>query len=225
MERRVLLAIFLAFLVLYVWQAAVVKPVPKPAQTPASPAASPAIPPVTPGGTQTPAAPANAEKPPVATAPAAAPLVADTSERDVRVETRDVIAVFTNRGARLKSWRLKRYLDQGRQPQELLETTLPEHPLPFTLRAMTDVLSKTLNESLYTVSGAPTPGESSTPIDVRFEYRDSGVHAIKEFHFDPASYIVTFHAAVRESDRAVSPAIVWGPAVGDTGEQSRYITP
>ena len=31
MERRVLLAIFLAFLVLYVWQAVFVKPVPKPA--------------------------------------------------------------------------------------------------------------------------------------------------------------------------------------------------
>ena len=30
MERRVLLAIFLAFLVLYVWQAVFVKPVPKP---------------------------------------------------------------------------------------------------------------------------------------------------------------------------------------------------
>ena len=30
MERRVLLAIFLAFLVLYVWQALFVKPVPKP---------------------------------------------------------------------------------------------------------------------------------------------------------------------------------------------------
>jgi len=51
----------------------------------------------------------------------------------VRIETRDIIAVFTNRGARLKSWRLKHYFDQKHQPQELLETDeLPTQPLPFT---------------------------------------------------------------------------------------------
>ena len=55
----------------------------------------------------------------------------------MRVETRDVIAVFTNKGARLKSWRLKHYLDQQKQPQELIEH-LPSQPLPFTLRAGTD---------------------------------------------------------------------------------------
>ncbi len=37
-------------------------------------------------------------------------LVGDTAEHDIRVETNDLIAVFTNRGARLKSWRLKHYL-------------------------------------------------------------------------------------------------------------------
>ena len=37
------------------------------------------------------------------------------------METGDVIAVFTNRGARLKSWRLKHYLDDEKQPQELVE--------------------------------------------------------------------------------------------------------
>src|SRR4029077_6969113 len=106
MERRVLLAIFLAFLVLYVWQAVFVKPVPKPAGATTSPNASTAAPEGTasaPPGVS-PAGPAEAEKQGPA-APTAAPLVADSAERDVRVETRDVIALFTNRGARLKSWR------------------------------------------------------------------------------------------------------------------------
>src|SRR4051812_4488940 len=135
MERRVLLAIFLAFLVLYVWQAVVVKPVPKPAPGTATPPSA-----TTPGRGATPgAAPMEAEapsgspnqSPPAIAAPAAAPLVAGTSEQDVRVETQDVVAVFTNRGARLKSWRLKRYFDQQRRPQELLETDeLPTQPLP-----------------------------------------------------------------------------------------------
>src|SRR2546427_8124224 len=116
MERRVLLAIFLAFLVLYAWTS-FVKPVAKPAST--SNATAPAAGPSTPRGD----AQLNAEAPPPAPAPAkppdaraAAPLVAETAERDVRVETPDVIAVFTNRGARLKSWRLKHYFDPQGQP-------------------------------------------------------------------------------------------------------------
>ena len=60
MERRVLLAIFLAFLVLYVWQALFVKPVPKPAAGTAPPTASR---PVTPGPTSPAAGVAKATAP------------------------------------------------------------------------------------------------------------------------------------------------------------------
>ena len=109
----------------------------------------------------------------------------------MRVETRDVIAVFTNKGARLKSWRLKHYLDQQRQPQELIEH-LPSQPLPFTLRAGNEATTATLNDGLYTVSGAPPAASEAAPVDLRFEYRDSaGIHAVKEFHLDPTSYIFT----------------------------------
>jgi YidC/Oxa1 family membrane protein insertase len=227
MERRVLLAIFLAFLVIYVWQGLFVKPAPKPAPVAGTPPVSgpPSTSPATgagagSGATPAPAAPAT----PPAVAEAAAPLVADTAERDVRVETRDVIAVFTNRGARLKSWRVKGYLDQQRQPQELVEREIAGQPLPFTLRTTDDAVSATLNNGLYIVSGAPAGGEIASPVDVGFEYRDSGgVSAVKTFHFDPASYVVTYHGTIKHGDRTLSPAIVWGPAVGDTGEQSSYV--
>ena len=33
----------------------------------------------------------------------------------------------------------------------------------------------------------------------------------------------TFHATVTVNDRPLSPAIEWGPAVGDVGENSRYV--
>ena len=73
--------------------------------------------------------PALAPQPPsCAPPPAATALIGDTIERDVRVETADVIAVFTNRGARLKSWRLKHYLDQEKQPQELVVSLVSAAP-------------------------------------------------------------------------------------------------
>src|SRR5437868_6275058 len=111
MERRVLIAIFLSFIVLYAYQAFVVKPVPKPQPSAAqsSQAAKPGL-----AATTTTPAPIAAVAPAAAPVSAAAALVGDSTERDIRIETRDVIAVVTNRGARLKSWRLKKYLDQER---------------------------------------------------------------------------------------------------------------
>ena len=225
MEKRVLLAIFLAFLVLYAWQAVFVKPVPKDARTPANTAATGAegSPAASTPGTTVPSSVALAS-PTAPTAPAAEPLVTAGAERDVRVETRDIVAVFTNRGARLKSWRLKHYFDQQQQPQELVVSQLATQPLPFTLRTANDATTTTLNDALFAVSGEPSSAAGPAAVDLRFEYSDrSGLRAVKEFHFDPSSYIVTFRATVTEGDRVVTPAILWGPGVGDSGELSRYV--
>jgi len=229
MERRVLIAIFLCFLVLYLWQALVVKPVPKPAvaATPATASGTPIAGAAAPSDTAAPGQTAlpGTEAPPVAEVPAAAALVGETLERDIRVETPNIIAVFTNRGARLKSWKLKRYLDKQKQPQELVESEL--EPLPFTLRTADDHANAILNRALYTVRDAPSDGTSSSspgPTDLRFEYRDSaGVQAVKEFHLEPSSYILTFRANVNVADRTVPASIVWGPAVGDHLETSSLI--
>jgi YidC/Oxa1 family membrane protein insertase len=220
MERRVLVAIFLSFLVLYVYQTYVVKPVPKTAKT-SAPAAQTASGDAVPaaGAAVSPNAPAEAETP---AAPAAAALVGEPNERDIRVETQDVVAVFTNRGARLKSWRLKKYLDRERQPQELIEHTLSTQPLPFTLASADEQLDRTLNGALYAVNDPPI-STITAPTDLRFEYSDSaGVHAVKEFRLTPESYVVTFRAAVSSGPRALNPVILWGPAVGDVAEVSRY---
>ena len=218
MERRVLVAIFLSFAVLYAYQTLVVRPAPgrpggqsAPATT--APGTGPASSPST-----VPSAPAGALEQPPATesSPAATPLIGESSERDVRVETREVIAIFTNRGARLKSWRLKRFLDQQQEPQELVATDLAgTKPLPFSLRTPGKALTATLNGAIYAVSELPANGAAqSSPTEVSFEYRDSAVHATKTFRFEPDSFVVTVRAVVSEGDREIIPAIEWGPAVG-----------
>jgi YidC/Oxa1 family membrane protein insertase len=231
MERRVLFAIFLCFLVLYLWEALVVKPVPKPgtAGGPTSSASSAATAPsATPSAgevTKSPGGVAAPSMPPTATpaAGAAQPVLSETTERDIRVETKDVIAIFTNRGARLKSWRLKRYLDPKKQPQELIESEANGRTLPFTLRTPDEQVNTSLNAALYAVSGVPPGGAApSAPVDLRFEYRDSaGLHAVKQFHLDSSSFVVSFSDAVAVGERALPAAIVWGPAVGDIGAASR----
>src|SRR5262245_14279165 len=226
MERRVLVAILLSFVVLYAYQALVVKPVPPngSANVPAAGNATGAPGPTAATGSASTSAPtsppttAGAESPKGTRAEA---LVSDGAEREITVETRDVIAVFTNRGGRLKSWRLKHYLDQRTEPQELI-AQLPNQPLPFTLRTPSDTATQSINNALYSVTGAPA-AQTSAPIDLRFEYRDtSGVSSVKTFHFEPTAYVMTFRATVASGSTPLPVAVMWGPGVGDTSVASSY---
>ena len=232
MERRVLIAIFLSFIVLYAYQSLIVKPQQKAAASATSSKAGATTaagnapgntPAGAPGGSSAGSSSGSSQggATPESTAPTA--VTGEATEREIRVETRDIIATFTNRGARLKSLRLKHYLDRQRQPQEIIESHLVGEPLPFTLQTKSEPLNATINSSLYAVTGATTLNDS-TPTDLRFEYRDSaGAHVVKTFHIEPASYILTFHAEVAQGDVSQPYAIVWGPAMGDVAEASRYV--
>jgi YidC/Oxa1 family membrane protein insertase len=219
MERRVLLAIFLSFLVVFVYQTLVIKPVPKP--VPATGKTEPVETPSTPPPS---AAPEPAR--PVVERPVATPLLSESAERDVPVETKDVIAVFTNRGARLKSWRLRHYRNAQGEPQELIERERPAsgpggvetQALPFTLKAQDTSVTNALTQGLYAVTQA-----SQSPLALRFEYRDSsGLQAVKQFSLDPSSYVLTFRASITQGNRALPATVLWGPAVGDTAEVRQY---
>ncbi len=216
MERRVLLAIFLSFLVVFVYQSVIMKPVPPPAATAEPPA---------PQSSTAQSPPPEPARPPVER-PVATLLVGESAERDVPVETENVVAVFTNRGGRLKSWRLKHYRDAHGDPQELIERdlsaagggTVETQALPFTLRVPDRGITDTINQGLYAVTAA-----QAGAVDLRFEYRDSsGLRVTKQFHLDPSSYVVSFRASIAQGDRALPGTVLWGPALGDTAEVSRY---
>lgn len=202
MERRVLIAILLSFLVVYGYQSFFTEPTPAPT-TATSPGAA--------GGAAVPAATGTASVP-----PAAASVAGDAADRDVRVETAHVVALFTNRGGRLKSWKLKDYRDNNGEPLELVDPTVAtSHPLPFSLSVPDAETTLALNSSIYSVqesnNGAPR---------LVFEYRsEAGVVARKEFGIDPNSYLVTLSVSVSQNGSALAPTLLWGPGLGDNDSQ------
>ena len=173
MERRVLLAVFLSFLVLFGYQTFIVKPKkPTPPPTPAP----------------TPAAPVEAAAPPAPapTAPAAAVLTGESAERRIVIETSRVKATFSNRGALLESWLLKDYLDSTGKPLDLVPPSLTRpalHPLSVTVGDA--ALSDRLNTALYQASsGDVNLGDKSGSL--QFTFRDaSGVSVVKTIDFQP----------------------------------------
>jgi YidC/Oxa1 family membrane protein insertase len=160
----------------------------------------------------------------------AAPLVADREERDIVVETRAVRAVFTNRGARLKSWQLKTYLDLQKKPQELVAAYMPDYRArPFDLKVDDEAANAALKVALFKTS-AGNDGRvdvSQGAETVTFEYKDaSGLSARKAFTFEPTGFIVRVAVDVQAGGKALNPTVLWGLGLGDQipgTAASRYV--
>jgi YidC/Oxa1 family membrane protein insertase len=227
MERRLLLAIVLTFVVLTAYQWLI----PMPQQAPATqqPAGAPT------SGAPTSAAPTPpAPQTPVATpAPPPGPAVetvrADTAERTVTVENGVVRAVFSNRGATLAAWELLTYAGPDGRPVDLVPHDVPaDQPKPFSLKLDDAATSARLNSALFSVEGGgATMSATSAPVTLAFEYQDAaGLHARKQFTLKPNSYEVLVSATVTNAGRAVNPFVQWGPGLGDvlaTGGGSMFM--
>jgi YidC/Oxa1 family membrane protein insertase len=217
MEKRVLIAVFLSFLVLYAYQAIVPqpkRPTPRPAPAAVTEPAASTVATTPASDTAGQAAPVD---PPIVV-PATAPLVGDTAERDIVVEAGAVRATFTNHGAILKSWQLTRYLDREGKPIDMVPAGLPaSSPRPFTLRVADPVKTARLNSALYQSAAAGTLDATSTATTVTFVFDSGdGLRARKVFRIDPESYVLTFSVEVTDGDATLNPAIEWGPGLGDS---------
>ena len=210
MQRQFLIAILLSFLVIYGWQA--IFPPPKPTPPPQQPQQVTKAP----SGTATPVTTA---PDPAAQAPnveAAKPLVAAAAEQEIKVTIGEFVeATFSNRGATLTSWRLKRYKDGLGEPLELIPHNVAGAVRPFTLEFDDPAITAALREALF------KPDQSSlsvgdTASTLAFEYRDAnGLVARKTFSFSNAQpYVLRYSADVRAGDRELVPTVKWGPALG-----------
>ena len=223
MERRVLLAVFLSFLVLYGYQALFVPPAPAPdpaatttlQQGEEPPAPQPASPST---GTPAPMPSDRSQGGPISAVerPIPDPVVDDTQPRDIIVESDVFRAVFTNRGAELVSWQLKNYLTNG-QPVELVLPSLPpEEPWPFTVTFENEGLTYLADQALYrpTSSALRLREETET---LAFEYQDAGGFSIrKAYTFNPSTspYVLRLSVEARLGDEVLQTAVQWGPALG-----------
>lgn len=215
MERRVLLAISLSFLVLFGYQTFLApKPPPDAAGGTAPPAAAATAPAPAATGAQGGVAP----QAPVVTGPTDT-LVGETEVRSITVETTHVRAVFSNRGARLEHWQLKDYHDSAGQPVDLVPVAVAATPgTPFSLRSDDAQVTADLNQAVYRVTGAAgnTVDATSAPATLTFEMETgSGLRARKVFTLAPESYVIGFSANVERQGQPIVTTIDWGAGLGD----------
>jgi YidC/Oxa1 family membrane protein insertase len=224
MERRLLLAIVLTFVVLtaYQWLVPMSQPA-QPTQTAAPVATAPLA--------QPPAVSAAPTPPAVATPEAVAPVEtvhADTAERTITVDNGVVRARFSNRGATLIAWELLNYMGPDGKPVDLVPHDVPPNqPKPFSLKLDDAAKTTRVNDALFTSTSSGMVDAKSAPVTIAFEYQDAGgLHARKQFTLGPNSYEVTVTINVTEDGRAVNPFVQWGLGLGDvlaTGGGSMFM--
>jgi YidC/Oxa1 family membrane protein insertase len=189
------------------------KPEPQPAeQKQQQSTAAPASPATDSGGTA--AAPGGN-----AAAASTAAAVAATGEQTTTVENENYRIVFTNRGAEVKSWVLKRYEDDKGKPLDLVNPeTAAKFGYPLSLYSYDAGLRQRLATALYVPS---TTGNLTAPGELTFDYAGGGLVVKKTFSFD-ASYVIHVTASVTNNGSPLPTLVSWPAGIGDQNTLASY---
>ncbi len=152
--------------------------------------------------------------------PAATPIStkAAGSEVETVVENQLYRIVFTNRGAQVKSWVLKKYKDDEGHPLDLINKDAEKFGLPLSLYTYDETLRNQINSALYVGSSS---GNLTAPGELTYEYSAGGVTVRKTFQFGD-TYVVSLETAVTQNGNVVKAYPMWPAALGDETSGPAY---
>ena len=211
MEKRLILAIVLSFLVLALYQMVFQKNKPQTepqgqTQVPVQAAAPEPKPVESPAPPETTAAAAQAYEE-----------AQGRAEEQVVVDTSLYQAVWSNRGASLRSWKLKTHLDENKDGLELVSRGAAEaRKFPFSLETQDVELDKTANGVLFIPSVTRLNLRDGQTGELKFYYSDgNSVKIEKVFVFTGGAYDFDIRISVLKDGRNVEPRVIWGPGIGN----------
>ncbi|MGH9583154.1 MAG: membrane protein insertase YidC, partial [Bryobacteraceae bacterium] len=117
--------------------------------------------------------------------------------------------VFSNRGAVVKSWVLKRYTNEMGKPLNLTNTEAKGIPAPFSIQIEGAKPAFDPNTVLY----RPKIGDNG--LLIQYEYSDGQTTITKSFHFNKDSYLAHIKSAVVEIGSYVPSFLMWRGGFGD----------
>ncbi|MBV8206355.1 MAG: membrane protein insertase YidC [Acidobacteria bacterium] len=166
--------------------------------------------------------------------PAAVPSRAAASEAEAVVESEQFRVTFTNRGAQVKSWVLKKYQNDRRQPLELVNAiAAPKYGYPFCLWTYDEALRARLSSALYEMKATDTASAGNqAERTISFDYAEGGLVVHKAFTFDlersgkkgegALGYVVGVDVSVSQNGTPVEALVAWPSGFGDQTVESSY---
>jgi len=227
MEKRVLIAIVLSFLILILYQAFFIKKPPEPEVTPESiteiekkPEQKPAE-----KGLLSPAAmPEERER---AEEEKDIQPISAQAEEEILIDTSLYQAVWSNRGGVLKSWRLKEHTDENNEDLDLVSVRSSELGIyPFSLRTDDSSFDSTINSALFEFSNLKLELEGGRTGELSLQYADDkGIRVEKILTFQDGKYDFDVRINVWKYGQKIESLVLWGPDFGNpppTEQRSRF---
>jgi YidC/Oxa1 family membrane protein insertase len=154
------------------------------------------------------------------TQPATAPVPsdADTSTAQAVSESNTIIEnelyriTFSNRGAQVTSWILKKYKDDDGNPLDLVNhEAAAKFGYPLSLFTYDEGLRNRLQQAMFVPS---TTGNITAPGTLSFDYSAGGLNVHKAFKFD-STYVIQAEISVTQNGAPVAAKLAWPSGFGD----------
>jgi YidC/Oxa1 family membrane protein insertase len=209
-EKRLMLVFVLTFVVMLAFQPLLKKYFPQPV-TPPQQQNQTALP----AANSTPATVA-----PAVVTPATGVIKQAASETETVVENDLYRITFSNRGAQVKSWILKRFDNDAQNgPLDLVNAAAAEkYGYPLSLWTYDEGVRGRLTSALYVAS---REGKQTSPTTVSFEYADQDLQVRKTFSFDN-TYSVGVETSVTSKGSAVAALPAWPSGFGSQTTPAFY---
>jgi YidC/Oxa1 family membrane protein insertase len=215
-ELRILLASLLSIVVILLWvKYFAPKPpiVPPQANKPAQTAPAPSTPGASSSNATLPQGTATGiSGPPAVRVPAKS----EPRERNIVVENDLYRVEFSNRGGVVKSWQLKKYMDDAKVPQvlDVVHTDAAQQTggWPLAVSLDDEQLESAANGGLYQVSSSATVLHA--PADIEFSWSDGRLEITKKLHFDH-SYVVRIELTATMNGAPLTAGVAWLGGFGD----------
>ena len=204
MEKRLVAAFALSILILIGWTLLTKKLFPQPAP-PAPAATAPAA------AAEPPAEESAREAAPSPPVREAAAAMAAAAEQEVRLDLDTAEIVLTNRGGRVRSWRLKGYETAGRPVDFVSDAARREDVLPLALTFEDRASLPGVNGALFDVVRSEEPDGG---VRVAFRWSDgAGSSVSKTFVFHKGAKLVDVAVEAVDRGRPVTPRLSWAPGL------------
>jgi YidC/Oxa1 family membrane protein insertase len=150
--------------------------------------------------------------------PAVVPVVG-TAESTTAVENELYKITFSNRGADVTSWILKKYKDSYGKPLDLVHTQAAASVgYPLSLYTYDASLTANLAKALYLPSAT---GNLTAPAKLTFKYASGEYEVTKTFSFDD-SYVLHAEAQVLRNEAPIRALLAWPGGFGDQENAIAY---
>src|ERR1700680_4951822 len=142
------------------------------------------------------------------------------SETETVIENDLYRITFTNRGAQVKSWILKKFDNEAQNgPLELVDNAAAQkYGYPLSLWTYDEALRNRLSSARYVAS---SDGRLTAPAQITFEYADQDVVVRKTFDFDH-TYVLQVETSVVYKGAGIFAAPAWPAGFGDERTPASY---